>query len=262
MRRRHLRNIEEDIRQHIAAETQENIDLGMTPEEARRAALVKFGNRTLIAEDTRAVWNPIWLEQVLQDLRYGMRMLVRTPTFTAVAIITLCLGVGLNTAVFSVVRAALLRSLPYPDSARLVWLSDYDKSDDADFPVRGSTFLKWRRQAESFEKVAAFVDASGTLRTASGSEEEEVTAVGGDFWSLTGARPYLGRLFGPNETGSVVLSYDFFEQGFGGDAKVIGQTVSMNGRAVTVASSLSLCFFAACSKKTSACCRQRAAHDR
>jgi putative ABC transport system permease protein len=234
MKRRHLRNLEEDIRQHIEIETQDNIDRGMTPEEARRAALLKFGNRTLITEATRAVWNPIWLEQLLQDFRYGLRMLARTPTFTAVAIMTLCLGIGLNTAVFSVVRAALLRPLPYPDAARLVWISDYDKSDKADFPIRGDVVRKWRSHAGSFEKVAAFVPQAGALVTTGGSGQEQLTAVGGDFWRLTGARPFLGRLFGPGETDVLVLSYDLFEQGFAGDPKVIGRTVGLDGRPVTV----------------------------
>ncbi len=234
MKRRHLKSLEADIRQHIEIETQDNIERGMAPEEARRAALLKFGNRALVKEDTRAVWNPVWLEQLLQDFRYGLRMLARTPTFTAVALVTLCLGIGLNTAVFSVVRAAVLRPLPYPDAERLVWLSDYDKSGKADFPIRRNVFFKWQSHVESFEKVAAFADETGVLATPSGSEQEQFAAVAGDFWSLTGGHPRLGRLFGPKETGSLVLSYDLFEQGFAGNAKVIGQTVSLNNRPVTV----------------------------
>jgi putative ABC transport system permease protein len=234
-RRRHLDCLNEDIRQHIEIETQDNIDRGMPPEEARRAALLKFGNRTLIEEDTRAVWNPIWMEQLLQDLRYGWRMLRRSPGFTAVVVVTLCLGIGLNTAVFSVIQAALLRPLPYPDAERLVWLSDHDKSGKGDFPIRNTVFRNWREHAESFEKVAAFVDQNEALTTNDGSEEEQITAVGGDFWSITAARPALGRLFGPEETSAIVLSYDLFEQSFAGDPRVIGRVVSLDGRPVTVA---------------------------
>ncbi len=234
MKRRHLQSLEADIRQHIELETQDNIDRGMPPEEARRVALLKFGNRTLVKEDTRAVWNPVWLEQLWQDFRYALRMLGRSPGFTAVAVATLCLGIGLNTAVFSVVRAALLRPLPYPDARRLVWLSDYDAARKGDFPVPRNTFQKWRNHAESFEKVAGFADGTGLLLTRDGTEDEEVTAVDGDFWNVTGARPFLGRLFGPKEAGVLVLSYDLFEQGFGGDSKVIGQAVSLDGRSVTV----------------------------
>ncbi len=234
MKRRHLRDLEEEIRQHIEIETQGNIERGMPPDEARRAALLKFGNRRLVAENTRAVWSPVWLEQLLQDFRYGLRMLAHTPAFTAIAILTLCLGIGLNTTVFSVVRAALLRRLPYPNAERLVWLSDYDKSSKGDFPVGQYDLLKWRSHGRSFEKVAGFADGSGVLVTASGTAEEETTAVGGDFWSLTGARPFLGRLFGPGESATVVLSYDLFQQGFGGDPKVIGQVVNLDGHPTTV----------------------------
>jgi putative ABC transport system permease protein len=233
-RLRHLNSLDDDIRGHIEIETQDNIDRGMTPEDARHAALRKFGNIALIKEDTRAVWNPLWIEQLLQDLRYALRMLARSRGFTVVVVLTLCLGIGLNTAVFSVIRAALLRPLPYPDAERLVWLSDHDKSGNADAPIRSSVFLKWRGQAGSFEKIGAFVDLNAALITKSGTEEEQVTAAGGDFWTITGARPLLGRLFGPDESSVIVLSYDLFEQSFGGDAHVIGQVLSLDGRPVTV----------------------------
>lgn len=233
-RRRLLRSLEADIQHYIELETQDNMDRGMAPEEARRAALLKFGNRTLVKEDTRAVWNPLWMEQLSQDVRYALRMLGRSPGFTMVAVLTICLGIGLNTAIFSVVRAALLRPLPYPDADHLVWLSDYDRSSKLDFPIVWNVFLKWRNRAKSFEKVAAFADRTGILTTSGGSESEEVTAVGGDFWSVLGTRPLLGRLFGPKETDTMVLSCDLFEQVFSGDPNVIGRTVGLDGRPVTI----------------------------
>ncbi len=103
MTRRPLEGLDEDIRDHIERETQDHIDRGMTPEDARDAALRKFGNVTLTMEETRAVWIPVWLDQLLQDLRYGLRMLRRTPAFSAVVILTLAVGIGLSAAVFSVV---------------------------------------------------------------------------------------------------------------------------------------------------------------
>jgi hypothetical protein len=189
-RHRHINSLDDDIREHIEMETQDNIDRGMTPEEARHEALRKFGNIALVKEDTRAVWNPIWMEQLLQDLRYGLRMLARSPGFTTVVVITLCLGIGLNTAVFSVIRAALLRPLPYADADRLVWLSDHDKFGTGDSPIRRTVFFKWREHAKSFEKIGAFADLNAALITGAGGEEEQVTAASMQLRAM----PYQERI--------------------------------------------------------------------
>src|SRR6185369_5240283 len=107
--RRSLEGLDEDIRDHIYRETRDNVERGMTADAARVAALRAFGNVTRAMEDTRAIWIPVWIDQLVQDARYGLRMLRSTPGFSAVVILTLAVGIGLSTAAFSVVNAVLVR---------------------------------------------------------------------------------------------------------------------------------------------------------
>ncbi len=234
LRRRHLESLDQDIRDHLEAEIRDNIDRGLPPEEARYAALRKFGNLTLIKENTRAVWYSVWLEQFLQDIRYAMRMLRRNPGFALVAVMTLALGIGMNTAVFSVVNAALLRPLPYPHPERLLWLRDYDQASGLEFPISATDFYAWQTQAQAFDGITGYTYGNAALATADGAEEDTIASIAGDFWTITGARPALGRLFGPGEINALVLSHRLFERSFGGDPRVIGKGVSLDGRPLTV----------------------------
>jgi predicted permease len=218
------RDLAEEIESHIEMHVEDNLRAGMTPEEARRAAVLKLGGVDATKElyrDRRGI--PL-VESLLQDARYGARTLAKSPGFTVVAVLALALGVGANTAIFSVANAVLLRPLPYPEADRLVTagLSLPDYRD-----VRESTGV--------FEATALY--ASNLYNV--GGEGETEQALGGtvspEFMPMLG-RPALGRTFGPDEDRErlVVLSYDFWRRRFGGDPGAIGQTLVLSGRTHTV----------------------------
>jgi putative ABC transport system permease protein len=241
--RRHLDSLDQDIRDHIEEETRDNLARGMTPDEARHAALRKFGNPLRVAEDSREVWSVVWLEQLLQDVRFGLRMLRRNPGFGMVVILTLALGIGVNAAVFSVVNAVLLRPLPYPDAERVVAYSEgIDTSKAASFKpgISGADFFEWRAQAKSFEGMAAYQYNDATLASATDAGQVRVASIAGDFWAIAGARASLGRLFEPAEAaGAVVLTHTYFERRFGGDPRVVGKAMTLDGLPVTITGVLS-----------------------
>ena len=155
-RKRMMAELDQDIREHIERETQDNIERGMSPEEARYAAMRKFGNVTRVREETREVWSSAWFEQLIADVRLGLRMLRKSPGFAIVSILTLALGIGANTAIFSVVDAVLLKPLPYKDPARLLWTTlQFPKMDMHSSFVPHPTYFAWRDQNDVFSGIAA-----------------------------------------------------------------------------------------------------------
>jgi putative ABC transport system permease protein len=231
--RRHLEDLAQDIRDHIEQETRDNIARGMTPEDARYAALRKFGNVARIQEDTRAVW--IWppLEQFAQDARYGLRTLRRNPSFALVAVLTLALGIGMNTAVFSVVNTVLIRPLPYPAPERLVWIANWNDRFKME-AVAGPDFFDWQKQAQSFEKIAAYGYMDSNIEFGAEADRHRTVVTTPEFWAISGAQPVLGRLFSEGERDELVLGYSLFERRFGGNAQVIGKVASLDGHPVTI----------------------------
>jgi predicted permease len=230
---RWLHDLDQDIREHIEQETRDNIDRGMTPDEARDAALRKFGNVTQVTEQTREVWSSVWLQQLWQDIRYGTRVLRHNPGFTAVVILTLALGIGMNTALFSVVNAVLLRPVAYPNPDRLVWLGNYDPNVKRDIVI-SSDFVAWRALAQSYTAMSAYSYQQIAMATPHGVTNVSGVVIAGDFWAVTGPRPALGRLFSPGEQNAIVLSWDLFERDFAGDRSVVGRSVTLDGHAATI----------------------------
>ena len=228
-----LDNLDDEIREHIERETRENIERGMTPADARAAALRKFGNVARVMEDTRAVWKWTWLEQFFQDARYGWRGMRRNPRFAAVVVLTLAVAIGLNTAVFSLVNALLIRPLPYPDPDRLVWITNYSQMFKSEM-VNGADYAYWRTQARSFEAMVAYGYGGRTITTSEGAEQRLAADVTSDFWKISGVRPALGRLPLPGERDAAVLADPLYEQQFHRDPHILGRRFVDHGDSFTV----------------------------
>jgi putative ABC transport system permease protein len=238
-RKRMMEDLNQDIRDFIERETQDNIDRGMPPEEARYAALRKFGNVTRVKEETWEVWSFVWLEQLWQDVRFGVRMLAKNPGFTAVAVLTLALGIGANTAVFTMVDAVALRPLPASSPDRLVRL--YVKSPqgvDPDFSY--PDYEDIRQQVRSLSGVAAYYRSSRFLNSLDESSRVLIDDVSPDYFTVLGVKPLLGRTFsrkldgGVQSETAVVLSYRLWQSRMAGDAAIIGKEIKLNGERATV----------------------------
>ena len=233
-RRQFDADLEEEMRLHLELRQQEHLESGMTADSARAAARRRFGNVTALREKSHMAWGWGWFEHLVQDVRYCLRMLRKSPGFTAAAVLTLALGIGANTAIFSTIDAVLLRQLPFANADRLVfvWATDAQRGVNEDvtsFP----NFEDWRAQSKSFEAMAAFTTRRAML--SDGEKAEMAPAVQGTpgIFELFGVSPVLGRTFRPEEMeagGShvVVLGDAFWKERFGGRADVLGQTLRVN----------------------------------
>jgi predicted permease len=239
-RTRMMDELEEDIREHIARETQDNIERGMTPEEARYAAMRKFGNVMRVKEDTRKVWIAVWFEQLIEDVRFGLRMLRKNPGFTAIAVLTLALGIGANTALFSVVNAVLIQPLPFGNAPRLVW--SWGKCTLCDqAAVAPSDFLDYRAQNHSFEYYGAMAAGDSLFNLAGSDKPIQVkgSMVTAGFFDALGIQPRYGRVFEQSDEKTtdplvVILSHHLWQERFGGDPNVVGKSVTLDDKTRTV----------------------------
>jgi predicted permease len=217
--------LSEEMQHHIELKSAENIRAGMSEKEARYAARREFGNVTLLDEDSRGVWNFRWVEQFLQDVRYGARMLRKSPGFTVVAVLTLALGIGANTAIFSLVNGVLLRPLPYSQPDRLVAITDsYPQGAVAAMPSRLKTI-----------DVAGYYEGTEFNLTGRGEPSRLYgSSVSADFFSVLNVKPALGRIFAtgedhPGDDNVVILSDTLWQRKFASDPNVVGQQVALDG---------------------------------
>jgi putative ABC transport system permease protein len=233
-------DLEEEMRLHRELREQAEIERGLSPKEARYAVQRRFGNDLVLREESRDMWGWNWLENLLQDIRYGLRMLVRNPSFTAVAVLTLALGIGANTAIFSVVNAVLLKPLPYADSDRLavIWVTEPSAPGDL-FPDTAPDFRDWQAQNQVFEGMSAITIARATLTGAGEPLQLRGLSVSPNTFQLLRVQPQLGRSFSLDEgpTGHnhvVILSYGLWQSTFGGRKNIVGSKVTMDGEAYDV----------------------------
>jgi putative ABC transport system permease protein len=233
------RGLDEEMRFHIDQQTEKNIGRGMTPVDARRQALIRFGGLERVKEHTRDEFRPALLEDFLRDLGYGARALGRAPGFTVVATVTLALGIGANTAIFSVVNAVLLEPLSYhePDRLAFVWERNTAIGKDRDL-VAPPNYLDWKSQNAVFDALGAY-RVNGFALTGAG-EPESVTAitVSSSVFRVLRVDALVGRTFTDEEEARrdrvVVLRHEFWQRRFGGDRSLVGKSITLSGAAFTV----------------------------
>jgi putative ABC transport system permease protein len=255
--------IAEELAQHLEQRFRDALSEGATEEDARTLAVAQLDDESLLSGLERAERSSVpallgsqaarpdaivlgdtagrgWLRGLAQDLRYAMRMLWTNPGFTAVAVLTLALGIGANTAIFSVANAVLLRPLPYEGAERLYHLFETNpdenyKRSEASHP----DFLDWASRDDLFESVAGYNDGGGTLIGRGAADRIQLLSVTDNFFAMLGVEPAVGRLFAPGESGLagqplIVLSWASFQGRFGADPGVIGTTLNLSGHPYTV----------------------------
>jgi putative ABC transport system permease protein len=226
----------EEIESHLAHEEDANGALGLSSEEARRRARLKFGNPRVTRERVWRYRSLPWIEDIWRDLRFALRSLAKTPGFTAIAILVIAVGIGVNTAVFSVVNTVLLKPLSYPDPRSLVELVNTGPRGSmpgANVPK----FNIWRQQTSIFQQVAAYDFGGAGLNLTGDDHPQQVQGihVAGDYFSMFGAPVVAGRTFtaaedSPDGGNVVVLSYGLWKSRFGGNSKIVGTTIQLDGQ--------------------------------
>lgn len=232
--RREDQDFEEELSAHLEMLTDENIRRGMAPEEAKRAARIRLGGFTQLKETNRELRGLPMIETFFQDSRYAFRMLRKSPGFAALAVLTLALGIGANTAVFSVASAFLRKPVSFPELDRLVMMLELAPQQTIGWSqVSPADYLDWKKQSHSFEEMAAWHWLGWNLTGQGDPEKLAGARVSSNFFKTLGVLPAMGRPFRPEEEQSghgqeAILSYGLWQQRFGSDPKIVGKTVTLD----------------------------------
>lgn len=240
-RKRMLDDLSEEIRQHIEEKTEALVSGGMSRHEAEAAARREFGNRIAIEERGRDIWNRPILDALGGDLKFALRQLRKSYGFSLTAILTLALGIGTTTAMFSLVNAVLLRPLPFPQQDRLMWLNQQDHSLPGVVPESLSypDYFDWRAGNRTFTGIASYASGMAVFESDGAAQRLDSVTVSSNLFRVLGVAPMIGRDFRPEDekpgNRTVMLSYSLWESAFGSARDLPGKTIRLDGREYTVA---------------------------
>ena len=237
-RQRREEELEEEVRGHLEMAARQRVERGEPLAEAKHAAQREFGNTVLVKEITQDAWGGRWWRDLLGDVRYGLRILKKNPGFTAVAILTLALGIGANTALFSVVDGVLLNPLPYPHSEQLVTLHE-SKPNFATGSISFSNFLDWQKDNQTFSSMAVQRGTSFILTGLGEAEQLDALFVSSEFFRQLAVAPVIGRDFAPGEdrvgaAPTVMITASFWNRKFASRPDVLGKSLTLDGRDYTI----------------------------
>jgi len=233
-------DLRDELQSHLDMQTAENMRRGMHADEARRQALLASGGLTVAAQAVREQRGLPWIESLVADIRYAVHALRHTPAFTAVVVITLALGIGANTAIFSVVRGVLLKPLPHRDGDRLLYLrQSIDGPGGSNILFSVPEVRDLRNGAHSLGGLAEYSPWTLTLQSDNDAARIHVGLVTGNFFEVMGLSPVIGRLTEPGDDGAgvppvIVLTHEFWMKRFGGDPSIVGKQLQLDGKSVTV----------------------------
>jgi putative ABC transport system permease protein len=232
--------LDDELRDHLEQATEQYVAKGMAPGEAQRRARLDLGGIEQTKEHCRDTRRVNRIQDLMQDLHFGLRLLRKNPGFTSIAVLTLALAIGANTAIFSAVYAVLIKPLPFKNADRMVFILKKNAPRGwSRNPIAPAEILAWRNQTEAFEDFAAYTESSCVLTGAGEAEEDPCETITSNLFPLLGVAPYRGRSFTSEEDKAgvpraVILSYGLWQRRFGGDENLIGRSITVNGESHAV----------------------------